>query len=114
MEEKRIPFLIFTTAFLLAATADLLGFIPGIGAIYIGFARLSFWMLGYNAEKSHAAISAITEITPVFSILPTCMLFTVLFYNSNKQLVKKQIAAEKAFSKKKAEQEPVKNYRFLA
>lgn len=108
-----MSFLVFMGMLFIAGIFDLMGIIlfgiaaagniipvigtaVGIGLAFLGnlasvlfifFARLSFWLAGYNAKgmTTKTLATAFTEFIPGFSMLPGCIVFVVVFYLANKK-----------------------------
>lgn len=78
-------------ALFLAGVFDIASIIPFLGnltsALFIFFARLSFWLAGYHAKGTTVitAGTALVEMIPGFSILPGCIAFVTGFYVINRK-----------------------------
>lgn len=98
MDTKRMSSFVFLAALFPAALFDVASMIPFIGnflsALFIFFARLSFWIAGYHAKGTTAvtAGSALVEMIPGFSILPGCIGFVTWFFIINRKNTSKKAA----------------------
>jgi len=91
MDTKRMSSFVFMAMLFPAAIFDVASIIPFIGnlfsALFIFFARLSFWLAGYRSKGTTALTvgTALLEMVPGFSILPGCIGFVTGFYLINKK-----------------------------
>lgn len=96
MDTKPMPLFVYIAMLFTAGVFDLASIIPFIGnlfsALFICFARLSFWIASYRSKGTTAltAGTALLELIPGFSILPGCMAFVTGFYILNKKNTKKK------------------------
>jgi hypothetical protein len=90
MDTKRMSSFAFIMLLFPAAVFDLVSIIPFLGnltsVLFIFFARLSFWLVGYRSKGTAALTmgTALVEMIPGFSILPGCIGFVTGFYLINK------------------------------
>lgn len=90
MDNKNMPAFVFVAVLFPAAIFDLFSIVPFLGnltsALFIFFARLSFWITGYRSKGTAGltAGTALLELIPGFSVLPGCLAFVTGFYLMNK------------------------------
>lgn len=90
MDNKRMSSFVLLLMLFLAGLFDVASIIPFLGnltsALFIFFARLSFWLAGYRSKGTAALTmaTALVEMIPGFSVLPGCIAFVAGFYLINK------------------------------
>jgi len=87
---KEMSGMAFAGGMVVAFIVDLTGIvIPILGTIFIALMKLSWWVAGYDMQKT-TAISVSNGIIELLPIVPGCMVFMGLSYRQNKKNCKKR------------------------
>ena len=86
---QKMSILAFAGGVTCAVIVDIIGIlIPIIGAIFIGFMRVTFWLAGYDMRGT-AMITSINAMLEMLPVVPSCTIFMISAFVKNRKNVKK-------------------------